>query len=137
MALIRFGISLDESLLRQFDALIERKGYTNRSEAIRDLIRDALVEDELSAGAEAIGVITIVYSHETRELADTLNDLQHEYHKEIISALHVHLSAHKCLEVILVKGKSNDIKTIFDRLRGLRGVVHGDLSMTTTGEALQ
>lgn len=138
MSIVRFGISLDEALLLRFDRLIARKGYANRSEAIRDLIRDSLVMEEWeSSTAETVGTITIVYSHETRELTDTLTDLQHRYHNSIISAMHIHLDEHNCLEVIVVKGRAKDIKTIADRLIGTKGVKHGKLTATTTGKHLK
>ncbi len=138
MAVIRFGISLDKLLLERFDRLIKKKGYKNRSEAIRDLIRDSLVKDEWeSATTEIAGTITIVYSHDTRELTDRLIDLQHEYHESIISAMHVHLDEHNCLEVIVVRGKPKDIKAIADKLIGTRGVKHGKLTATTTGKHLK
>jgi len=138
MGIKRFGVSLDSSLLRQFDNLIGRKGYACRSEAIRDLIRDSLVKDEWEAGdKETIGTITIVYSHDTRELLDTLTDLQHQFYSSIISTMHVHLDAHNCLEALVVKGKGKDIKKIADRLIGTKGVKHGRLSLTTTGRHLK
>src|SRR3989338_4060082 len=103
---IRFGVSLDEKLLDGFDRLISKKGYTNRSEAIRDLIRDSLVKDEWEEGdKETVGTITLVYDHHTRELTHTLTDLQHHHHKSIISTTHIHLDQHNCLEVLVVKGK--------------------------------
>lgn len=138
MATIRFGVSLDKILLDRFDGLIGKKGYANRSEAIRDLIRDSLVTEEWeSSAAETVGTITIVYSHETRELTDTLTDLQHRYHSSIISAMHIHLDEHNCLEVIVVKGRPKDIKAIADRLIGTKGVKHGKLTVTTTGRRLK
>jgi CopG family nickel-responsive transcriptional regulator len=138
MAIIRFGVSLDKILLERFDSLIEKKGYSNRSEAIRDLIRDSLVLEEWeSSTAETVGTISIVYSHDTRELTDTLTDLQHRYHNSIISAMHIHLDEHNCLEVIVVRGKAKDIKAIADRLIGTKGVKHGKLSVTTTGKHLK
>jgi len=138
MAIIRFGVSLDKILLERFDSLIERKGYSNRSEAIRDLIRDSLVMEEWeSSTSETVGSITIVYSHDTRELTDTLTDLQHHYYNAIISSMHIHLDEHNCLEVIVVKGKAKDIKAISDRLIGTKGVKHGKLSVTTTGKHLK
>jgi CopG family nickel-responsive transcriptional regulator len=138
MALIRFGISLDNALLERFDTLIRRKRHSNRSEAIRDLIRDALVSEEWeSATLETVGTITIVYSHDKRELTDTLTDLQHGYYDSIISSMHIHLDEHNCLEVIVVRGKAKDIKAIADRLIGTKGVKHGKLSVTTTGKHLK
>jgi len=138
MSIIRFGISLDNALLERFDSLIGKKGYANRSEAIRDLIRDTLVTEEWEAAAtETVGTITIVYSHDKRELTDTLTDLQHRYYDSIISSLHIHLDEHNCLEVIVVRGKAGDIRTIADRLIGTKGVKHGKLSVTTTGKHLK
>ncbi len=133
----RFGVSIDVQLIRKFDALIERKGYATRSEAIRDMIRDRLVEEEWGKeNRETVGTITIVYNHHTRELDHALNDMQHRSFHRIISALHVHLDAHNCLEVLVVRGKSREIRHIADRLIGTRGVKHGKLTMTTSGKEL-
>ena len=135
--IIRFGISMEDTLLGKFDQLIGRKGYTNRSEAIRDLIRDSLVQAEWEAGSEeTLGTITIVYSHHTRELSDVLNHLQHRYYKSIVSTTHIHMDEHNCLEVLIVRGKGEEIKKISDRLIATRGVKHGKLSLTTTGKDL-
>ncbi|MGE5582656.1 MAG: nickel-responsive transcriptional regulator NikR [Bacillota bacterium] len=133
----RFGISIDSGLLHQFDQLIGSKGYTNRSEAIRDLIRDYLVEEEwrLEEGP-AIGTITLVYNHHLREMADRLTDLQHRFHEQIVSVLHVHLDAHNCLEVLVVKGNKPDIQMIAGRLNSIKGVKHCKLVTTTTGSNL-
>jgi CopG family nickel-responsive transcriptional regulator len=138
MGITRFGVSLDNTLLERFDSLIDKKRYTNRSEAIRDLIRDSLVMEEWeSTTSETVGSITIVYSHDTRELTDTLTDLQHHSYAAIISSMHIHLDEHNCLEVIVVKGKARDIKAIADRLIGTKGVKHGKLTVTTTGKHLK
>lgn len=135
--IIRFGVSIDSQLIKKFDALINRKGYATRSEAIRDMIRDTLVEEEWEAGAqETVGTITIVYNHHTRELEHALTDMQHKSFHQIISTLHVHLDAHNCLEVLVVKGKGQEIRKIADRLIGTKGVKHGKLTMTTTGKEL-
>jgi CopG family nickel-responsive transcriptional regulator len=134
----RFGVSLDNVLLEKFDSLIEKKGHANRSEAIRDLIRDSLVMEEWeSSTSETVGSVTIVYSHDTRELTDMLTDLQHRYFNAIISSMHIHLDEHNCLEVIVVKGRAKDIRAIADRLIGTKGVKHGKLSVTTTGKHLK
>lgn len=134
---IRFGVAMDSSLLLKFDKLISRKGYKNRSEAFRDLVRNNLVEEEWKTeDKETVGTVTIVYSHSVRELTDMLTELQHNYNKEIISCMHVHLDEHNCLEVLAVKGKANKIKTIADRLIATKGVKHGKLVMTTGGEDL-
>ena len=138
MSLTRFGISLESPLLKRFDSLIRNKGYASRSEAIRDLIRDSLVTEEWeSYTTETVGTITLVYSHDTRELTDNLNDLQHQYHQLVKSTMHIHLDGHNCLEVIVVKGRAKDIKTVADRLIGTKGVKHGKLTVTTTGKRLK
>lgn len=134
----RFGVSLDGKLLRQFDRLIVRKGYANRSEAIRDLIRESLVRDQWELGTEeAVGTITLVYDHATRDLADKLTDLQHAHYESIVSTLHVHLDPHHCLEVLVLRGTARTLKEIADRLIGTRGVKHGTFSATTEGRALR
>lgn len=135
--LTRFGVSLDETLLRRFDRLIGRKGYSTRSEAIRDLIRESLVRDQWEGGAgEAVGTITLVYNHETRDLADKLTDLQHDHFQLIVSTLHVHLDPHHCLEVLVLRGNAADMKRIADLLIGTRGVKHGTFSATSEGKDL-
>jgi CopG family nickel-responsive transcriptional regulator len=138
MAITRFGISLDRDLLGKFDRLISGKGYSSRSEAIRDLIRDELVKAEWEAGTEeTAGTITLVYSHDTRELTETLTELQHEYHAQIVSTMHIHLDGHNCLEVLVVRGRGADLKRIADRLTGTRGVKHGKLTLATTGKEIK
>lgn len=134
---VRFGISLDEKLLENFDQLIEQKSYMNRSEAIRDLIRASLVEERLgSEEQQAVGTVTLVYNHHVRDLSDKLTEHQHSHHDQIISALHVHLDPHNCLEVLVVRGAVREIRRIADELIGVKGVKHGKLVMTTTGEDL-
>lgn len=133
----RFGVSLEENLLTRFDRLLARKGYVNRSEAIRDLIRESLVREQWETGTgEAVGTITLVYNHDTRDLADKLTDLQHAHFKTIVSTLHIHLDAHHCLEVLVLRGKAADLKSIADRLIGTRGVKHGTFSATSEGKKL-
>jgi CopG family nickel-responsive transcriptional regulator len=135
--LTRFGISIDDRLLKRFDDLIADKGYVNRSEAIRDLIRNALVEDAWAReDEETVATVTLVYDHHTRDLADKLTEQQHSHHEAIISALHVHLDAHHCLEVVVVKGKAKSVKRLADELIGTKGVKHGKLVTTTTGKGL-
>jgi CopG family nickel-responsive transcriptional regulator len=115
MSVTRFGISLESPLLKRFDRLIKKKDYASRSEALRDLIRDSLVSEEWeSDNTETVGTITLVYSHDTRELNDTLNDIQHHNHQLVISTTHIHLDGHNCLEVIIVKGRAEDIKAVAD-----------------------
>jgi len=135
--LIRFGISMDARLLARFDQLIDEKGYSNRSEAIRDLIRDKLVEQSWQEeDEETVGTITLVYDHEMRDLAEKLIDYQHQVHGAVISSLHVHLDEHNCLEVLVVRGKGREIKKVADRLIGTKGVKHGKLVTSTTGKEI-
>jgi len=135
--LTRFGISIDERLLQRFDELIDRKGYVNRSEAIRDLIRSTLVEDEWGdADQQTVATVTLVYDHHTRDLADKLTEHQHSHHEEIISTLHIHLDHHHCLEVVVIKGRASRVKRLADELIGIKGVKHGKLVATTTGRNL-
>ena len=133
----RFGVSLDARLLKRFDTYISQKGYKNRSEAIRDLMRRSFVDREWQVGTDvAVGTITLVYDRSIRELEPELSDFQHEKHRNILSALHLHLDQNHCLEVVVIKGKSRDIQVIADRLLGIKGVKHGGLTMTTTGRGL-
>ena len=132
---VRFGVSIDSRLLERFDALIDEKGYVNRSEAIRDLIRNALVEERtMRDDAEMVGTVSLVYNHHTRDLADKLTDHQHSHHEAIISTLHVHLDAHHCLEVVVIRGRAGEIRQLADELIGTKGVKHGRLMLTTAGE---
>jgi|SRR6056297_1306868 len=132
--IIRFGVSIDEKLLDRFDSIISDKGYVNRSEAIRDLIRDMLVKEETSdPEAEVIGTLTLVYSHDVHEISDKLNDVQHEHFGNIISTVHVHMDEHNCLEVLLLRGSASEVKRIADNLLAIKNVRHGKLTVTSTG----
>lgn len=134
---VRFGVSLPRKLLEEFDRLIEQKEYSNRSEAIRDLIREKLVHTEWERGGErCVGTISLVYDHHTRDLSSKLTEIQHDYTEEIISNTHIHLDEHNCLEVIAVAGPADRLQEIGDRLKSTKGVVHANLSMSTTGEKL-
>lgn len=136
--ILRFGVSIDRGLLKRFDRLIAEKGYGSRSEALRDLIRDKLVQQEWKVGTrETVGTITLVYDHHTRELTDHLTHMQHDHYQAIVSSMHVHMDAHNCLEVLVVKGKGKEIKALADRLIGTRGVKHGKLTLTTGGRDLE
>ena len=135
---IRFGVSLPQELTRAFDALIRGKGYRNRSEAVRDIMRDYLVEEQWqSERGEVVGTITLVYDHATRELSQALTELQHQFRGTVYCSTHVHLDAHHCLEVIVVKGSSKQVRNMADRLISSRGVKHGKLVCTTTGRGLK
>ena len=132
--LVRFGISIPAPLLGSFDALIGAAGYRNRSEAIRDLIRNRLVEAAWEGGTgEMIGTLTLVYDHHVHELGDALTGIQHRHHAAILSTLHIHLDAHLCLEVLVLRGPVPVIKQISDALIGMRGVKHGKLTVTAGG----
>lgn len=133
---VRFGVSLDHKLLKTFDQHIQRRRYTNRSEALRDLIRDNLVGQEWDEDKETVGTITFVYDHHVRDLTSKLTDIQHDYHGKILSGLHVHLDHDHCLEVLVVKGKGSEIRQVADALVSVKGVKHGKLTMTTTGKGL-
>jgi len=134
--LVRFGVSIEQDLLDHFDKRIEEKGYNNRSEAIRDLIRDDLVSKEWSENDEIVGTLSIVYDHHTRDLSSKLTHLQHSFTGDIQAVLHVHLDHHNCLEVLVVRGKGSLVQNFADKLIGTRGVKHGKLNMTTTGKTL-
>ena len=134
--LVRFGISLEKELLAKFDRLITEKNYTNRSEAIRDLIREELVRKEWQKGVEIVGAITLVYNHHKRKLIDKLTDIQHDFQKTIISTQHIHLDHNNCLEIIAVKGKTKAIQKLADTLRSIKGVKHEALSMSSTGKEI-
>jgi len=134
--LIRFGISLDKELSERFDELIRRKAYTNRSEAIRDLIRQDLVEQEWLHGSEVAGAITLIYNHHKKELLNKITDIQHDFQSSIISAQHIHLDHHNCLEVIAVKGNPAEVQKLASMLKAVKGVKHSTLSMSTTGKEL-
>jgi CopG family nickel-responsive transcriptional regulator len=136
-AIVRFGISMDEELLARFDEMIEEKGYPNRSEAIRDLVRDALIRREWeTADAEVVGTITLVYDHHKRELSDRLLDLQHTYHQHVLATLHVHLDEDNCLEVVAIRGPVRTVQSLADLLISQKGVKHGKLTVTGTGATI-
>ena len=135
--LTRFGISMDERLLERFDTYINDHGYANRSEAIRDLVRNRLIKEEWQGDdAETVGTITLIYDHHQHELSEKLTAHQHDEHDSIISTMHVHLDHDHCLEVLAVRGKPKNIQRIADQLISTRGVKHGKLVMTSTGKDL-
>jgi len=135
--LIRFGVSLDAALLQKFDPYIARLGYKSRSEAIRDLIRERLVAEEWEADkTPTMGVLSLVYSHEVRELSKKLTDIQHQHLGIILSTTHIHMDEHNCLEVVILKGPGKEIQEVAGRLLSAKGVKHGKLIMTTTGSHL-
>jgi len=130
--LSRIGIAVNSDLLERFDAFIGAQGYTNRSEAFRDLIRDRLIRRSVqSPHEEVVGTITLVYDHHVRLLPEKLTELQHEHQNTIISSLHVHLDHDNCLEVLVVRGKSNEVHRLANLLISTRVVKHGQLTVTT------
>jgi len=127
----RFGISLDPALLTQYDQLIKTEGYTNRSEAIRDLIRETLVKTKVTnPQQEAIGTLTMIYDHHSGNLTKRLLDLQHDHHTEILTTTHIHIDHRNCLEVLVLKGKSGRIQKLADNIKSLKGIKHGELVIT-------
>jgi CopG family transcriptional regulator, nickel-responsive regulator len=130
--LSRIGVAIDTELLRRFDRFIAKKGYENRSEAFRDLIRGCLVGSAVVApDAFVVGTVTLIYDHHTRLLPEKLTGLQHEHHHVIISTLHAHLDHESCLEVVVLRGKSKEVQKLADRLISIKGVQHGRLVMSS------
>jgi CopG family nickel-responsive transcriptional regulator len=136
--LSRIGVAIDSDLLDKFDTLIGQRGYTNRSEAFRDLIRDELVEKTWeSPESQVVGTVTLVYDHHVRLLNEKLTGIQHDFHHSILSTLHVHLDHDNCLEVLVVRGRSADVRKVADVLISTKGVKHGRLTITTTGAEMK
>jgi CopG family transcriptional regulator, nickel-responsive regulator len=131
----RFGVSMEGDLLKKFDKHISKKGYKTRSEAIRDLIRKQLVQEEWAdPQADVVGTVTLVYPHHEHRLSDTLTDLQHRFHEAIVTSTHVHLDPDNCLEVVIVRGKSKRVRKISDALLSTKGVKHGGVVASTGGK---
>ncbi len=138
-SLVRFGVSIPSDLIQAFDTYIKEREYKNRSEAIRDLIREKLVEQEWEKevkGQEVVGTITYVYDHHKRELVDAIIDIQHNFPDHVIVSQHVHLDHHNCLEVAIVKGEPDSLRSLTYKLKALKGIKHCQLTMTTTGVGL-
>ncbi len=136
--LVRLSISLEAPLSKKFERLVQRSGYTNRSEFIRDMIRERLVEQEWAdTKLEVVGTITLVYDHHARQLTDKLVDIQHDHHDNILATTHVHLSHKLCAEMIMVRGSAGRVRKLADDLRQQRGVLHAELAMSSTGERLR
>ena len=134
--LSRIGVALDSDLLRRFDHFISRLGYTNRSEAFRDLIRDRLVREQIaSPRATVVGTVTLIYDHHSHGVTEKLTQIQHEHHELVVSTSHAHLDHDSCLEVLIVHGKSGEVEAFAGRLIGLKGVQHGRLVMTVAQPA--
>ncbi len=131
--LMRFSVAMPEDLLVDFDQLVARRGLAkNRSEVVRDLVRDALIEDECTnPGVEVMGTLTIIFNHHASDLQEKLHQIQHEHYRNIISSMHVHLDAHNCLEVIVLRGESTLVQDIANLILGTKGVKNGKLVTTT------
>ena len=120
----RFGVSMEPDLLKKFDKIIRKKGYTNRSEAIRDLLRkNLIVEDAVDPNIDSIGTLTMIYDHHTGNLTDKLLNIQHDHTKEILSTTHIHVDHHNCLEVLVLKGKTGNIQKLADNIKALKGII--------------
>ena len=136
--LSRIGIALDSDLLKRFDRSIRHRGYTNRSEAFRDLIRDRLVAEQTAApDATVVGTVTLIYDHHCHGVTEKLTELQHASHELVVSTSHAHLDHDSCLEVLIVHGESAAVSQFADRLIGLKGVQHGRLVMTVPGHSIE
>jgi CopG family transcriptional regulator, nickel-responsive regulator len=135
--LARTGVSIDEDLLIEFDRLITKRGYKNRSEAFRDLIRDALLTETIDSNKPVVGTLTLVYDHHVPNLSEKLTGAQHSAGAMILAATHVHLDHHYCLEVVIMKGKSRELQELADRMLAFRGVELGKLVLTNSGKELK
>lgn len=131
--LMRFSVAMPEDLLIRFDRLVARRGLAkNRSEVVRDLVRDALVEDECAfPGTEVVGTLTIVFNHHAADLQEKLHNIQHDYYEYMVSSMHVHLDAHNCMEVIILRGETGLVQDVANLILGTKGVKHGRLVLTT------
>ncbi len=135
--LARLSFSIEQPLLERLERLLQETSYQNRSEFIRDMIRQQLVDQEWERNELALGTITILYDHHIRQLSEKLTDLQHDHHEAILATTHVHLTHHLCAEMIMVKGRADLIRSLANRLRQQKGVLHATLSMSSTGERLR
>ena len=131
-SLIRTGISLDQELLERFDKVVQQKGYGSRSEAIRDLVRDHFVEDDIESNKIVVATLTLIYDHHQPKLAERLIQSQHDYKGQVLATTHVHLDHCNCLEVIILKGRSGNARKLADKLLSFKGVKHGKLVLTNT-----
>jgi CopG family nickel-responsive transcriptional regulator len=132
----RVSISLEKTLLNQLERLVHDGKYANRSEFIRDLIRDRLVEQSWERNEIAVGTVTLIYDHHTRGLTERLMQIQHDFHDVILAATHVHLDHDLCVESVVVRGRAGHIKTLADLLHSDKGVLHASLSISSTGKNL-
>jgi CopG family nickel-responsive transcriptional regulator len=134
--LVRFSTSIERPLYRSMEKLLRKSGYSNRSEFVRDIIRERLVQEEWKLNEDAVGTITIIFDHHKRQLSERLLDLQHDHHRDILASTHVHLDHDRCVETILVKGRAQKIEELANMLRKEKGVLHASLSLGSTGKQL-
>ncbi|MBU0533396.1 MAG: nickel-responsive transcriptional regulator NikR [Candidatus Omnitrophica bacterium] len=134
--IIRFGVSIEKELLSKFDKIIKKEQYSNRSEAIRDLIRKGLVKEQWQSKAIVIGSISLVYDHHKRELVEKLIEIQHEFHTLVVSTQHIHVDHDNCFEVVIVKGKADQVRKLSQKMQSEKGVKYLSLSMSTTGQGI-
>jgi CopG family transcriptional regulator, nickel-responsive regulator len=135
--LTRTGVSLEEDLLKQFDRVITKRGYKNRSEAIRDLIRENLVSEAVDRNKPVVAILSMIYDHHRPNLSNKLNEIQHHSHGNVLAATHVHLDKDNCLEVVIMRGRSGEVKHLADHMLAMRGVKHGKLVLSTTEKGLK
>jgi CopG family nickel-responsive transcriptional regulator len=133
MTVERVGVSFEPDLLKKFDILIESKGYSNRSEAIRDLVRKSLIDAEIETEkGNVIGTLTFIYDHEAGDVTHKLMHLQHHHHSEVSSTIHIHVDEFTCLEVLVVRGKARNVRTLAENIKAIKGVKYGELVITKT-----
>jgi len=137
MKLVRFGVSIEEDLLKRFDKLLKNQKYNNRSEALRDMIRSALVKEEWSQEENIAGGIAYVYDHHQRQLVNKLMDVQHSYHDLIVSSQHVHLDHNHCIEIVMVRGSAKKVISLFHEMKSIKGIKHIDIIKSTIGDKLK
>lgn len=135
----RLSFTIERPLLERLEKLREKAGYENRSEYLRDLIRDRLVKEiwDTDPEREVVGTVTLVYDHDKRQLSEKLTDIQHDHHHDVLVSTHVHLSRHMCAEVVVLRGKAAQLRHVADALRQQKGVLHGEFTMTSTGDDLK
>jgi CopG family nickel-responsive transcriptional regulator len=130
--IIRFGVSIEPDLLEKFDRMMKKKGYTNRSEAIRDIIRANIIQEKnTDPDQKGLGTLTILYDHHSGPLTERLIELQHENYTRILTTTHIHIDHENCLEVLILQGKLGDIQTLADKIKALKGIKHGELVLTS------
>lgn len=135
--MVRLSISLESDLAVELDRLVSGAGYENRSEYVRDLIREQLVEEEWTYGREVLGTITLIYDHHQSGLGEKLTGLQHDHHANVLASTHVHLDHHLCAEMIMMRGKPEVLRTLADGMKKLKGVLHAALAVSSTGKNLR